>query len=271
MKIIAVDDERHALNNILSVLSTLSLVKESHGFLKPSQALEFIKDNNVDVALLDIKMRGMSGLELAYHIKNISPNTAVIFTTGYKRYAYDAIKLKADGYILKPVTASELLLELEGLNNLQASSEKNRIRVQTFGNFDVFVDGKPVTFSRSRSKELLAYLVHKEGTGINKAELAAVLWEDKEYSRSIQQQLQVLISEMIKSLKAVSAEKMVIREFNNLCADTRQFVCDSYGFENWDINAINAYKGEYMAQYSWAEFKLGYFERHFQRISAIKE
>ncbi len=268
LKIIAVDDEKHALNNLLNELSAISFVTEVKGFTKPQDALDFVKQNSVDAALLDVKMREMSGLQLAYHLKNLSRQTAIIFTTGYKQYAYEAFKLKANGYILKPVSSSELIEELNAIKEITLPKVNHNIKIQTFGNFEVFVNEQPVKFSRSKSKELLAYLVDRQGSSVKKAELAAILWEKKEYSRSQQQQLQTLIAEMLKTLKSVKAEKIVIRNFNNLSVDTNMFYCDCYAFQNWDICAINAYKGEYMAQYTWAEFKLGYLEQLYQRMNS---
>ncbi|MEG0379241.1 MAG: two-component system response regulator, partial [Eubacterium sp.] len=74
------------------------------------------------------------------------------------------------------------------------------IRVQTFGNFEIFVGGKAMKFKRSRSKEVLAYLIDRQGAGACTRELAAVIWGDEPYTRSRQKQMQVLIHELCKTL-----------------------------------------------------------------------
>ena len=53
--------------------------------------------------------------------------------------------------------------------------EHPRVCVQTFGNFDLKVDGKTVLFGRSKAKELLAYLVDRQGSSITRAEVATIM------------------------------------------------------------------------------------------------
>ena len=87
MHIIAVDDER------------LALVVCS--FRDPVKALEHLRDHSCDVAFLDIKMRGMTGLELARRVKELRSGTNIVFVTGYSEFALDAFHLYASGYLLK--------------------------------------------------------------------------------------------------------------------------------------------------------------------------
>ncbi len=59
------------------------------------------------------------------------------------------------------------------------------IFARTFGDFDLFVDGEAVLFKRSKSKEMLAYLIYKAGGMVNRKEIAAILFED-DYSEKTQ-------------------------------------------------------------------------------------
>ena len=85
-----------------------------------------------------------------------------------------AFELHATGYLMKPVTAEDIRRELTFL--YKDSGRDKRVRVQTFGGFDVFVDGKPLEFKRSKSKELLAYLIDRHGANVTTGELCAALW-----------------------------------------------------------------------------------------------
>lgn len=125
----------------------------------------------------------------------------------------------------------------------------------------MFVDGKPVYFTRAKSKEILAYLVDRKGATVTKKEIAAMLWEDGEYTRSRQYQLQSLISEMVKSLHKAGAGNIVRKGYNCFSVDPEQFECDYYRFQSWDMEAVNSYRGEYMANYSWGELTAGGMER----------
>ena len=117
----------------------------------------------------------------------------------------------------------------------------------------MFADGKPVAFSRKKSKELLAYLVDRQGAAVSIAEASGILWEDSPYSRSRQRQMQYVIADLLQSLAAVHAENIVIRQRSMLSADPSKFDCDLNAFLDGAANA-SAYRGEYMVQYSWAEF-----------------
>lgn len=260
MKIVVVDDEEPAVKMLLRILNKVNPRSEINGFTSPTKALEFLDDNKADVVFLDIEMYGLNGIELAKRFKDKCPSINIIFATGYSEYALDAVSLRASGYLMKPVSEADVIEELENLRNPVKEENNNRIRVKTFGNFEVLVDNEPLTFRRSKSKEILAYLIDKKGTGVTTAELAAVLFEEKEYDRSLQKQMQVYVSEMLKVLKEVDASNIVIKKYNSLSVDVNAFQCDYYDFLKMKIDAINSYTGSYMTNYSWAEFTTGILE-----------
>ena len=156
---VCVDDEALVLKQIMSLCEKNSRIDDTRGFTDSSDALTFIGENDVNVVLLDINMPDMNGLVLAARIKETSPNTAIIFVTGYSEYAVEAFKLHVSGYLMKPVDKDELNAEIEhALANHSFHSDAHII-AKTFGDFDLFVDGQTVIFKRSKSKELFAYLM----------------------------------------------------------------------------------------------------------------
>lgn len=257
MNIIVVDDEPIALKNMNEKLLYISEIEEITLFDEPQSALNYLKEHSVDIAFLDIEMYDMSGLEFALLAKNILPNINIIFVTGYSEYAVDAFSIHASGYLLKPVTVERIKKEIENLRSPITLKPKNRIFIHTFGNFEVFVDKKPLIFSRAKSKELLAYLVDRKGTSVTIAEIAAVLWEDREYNRSLQNQTQTVISNMMKTMKDANIEHIIIKKWNSIAVDITKFDCDYYSMLTWDMMAVNTYSGEYMTNYSWAELTTG--------------
>ena len=163
--------------------------------------------------------------------------------------------MKASGYIMKPVTVDDVERELEDLRFPIVPKSNVKLRVQCFGNFDVFTpDGAHVRFERSKSKEIFAYLVHKHGSSCTTRELFAVIFEDEPYEKKLQNLLQTYIYALIKSLKDVGAEDAVVRSYNALAVNPEVLDCDYYRFQELDAGAVNAYEAEYMSQYSWAEF-----------------
>lgn len=262
MTILLIDDEPLALEMLKDSVAEACPDAVLHPFLKTSEALAFLQANPVDIAFLDIQMRGMSGLEMAVKCKQLYPKINLIFATGYDSYAIDAMTMHASGYIMKPITAEKVKKELMNLRHPLQSRPGTKLQVKCFGNFDVCLpDGTPLQFARAKSKELLAYLVYRKGTPCSVRELAAVLFEDSDYDRKQQVYLQKIISSMMQTLKQHDLASVVQKRYNSICLDVSVLDCDYYRFLELDPGAINSYTGEFLSQYSWAEFMTGYLDR----------
>ena len=253
MRIIAVDDERLALEALIDSIETAVPDALVRGFRDPAAALDFLGGHRCDVAFLDISMRGMSGLELARRIKTCSRNTNIVFVTGYSEYALDAFRLYVSDYLLKPATPEAVKRALQQLRTPVLPEHTHPVHVQCFGNFEVFVNGKPLSFSRGKTKELLAYLIDRKGASVAMGELAAILWEDGPDTLSRQSNLRNLISDLRKTLCAAGAGDIILKSRNTIAVNPDALDCDYYDFLQHIPYAVNRYQGEYMAQYSWAE------------------
>ena len=255
MKILCVDDEPLALEMLTEAIQEAKPDAQLKAFRKQSELLAEAQEYGCDIAFLDIHMRGMNGVELAKKLKDANPKMNIIFVTGFSEYKADAMDMRASGYIMKPVTKEEVARELEDLRFPIVPKANALLKVQCFGNFDVFLpDGTPVHFERSRSKEIFAYLVHRHGSSCSIREIAAALFEDEPYDKKQQSYLQTLVSAMMKSLKKIGAEKVLNKSYNALSVNTALLDCDYYRFKELDAGAVNAYQNEYMSQYYWADF-----------------
>ena len=85
-------------------------------------ALEAISAHRPDVAFLDIRMPGLTGLEVAAAAAEVSPGTHIVFVTAYNQYAIDAFERGAVDYLLKPVTADRLALTAKRLQTRTSST-----------------------------------------------------------------------------------------------------------------------------------------------------
>ncbi len=260
MKIIIVDDELYTREDLLGKILQVNKDAEVELFSNSRGVLGYIEDNDVDIAFLDIEMPGITGIELAKSIKCIRKEVHIVFVTAYDEYAIEAIKIRAGGYVLKPATIEDIRNELDYAYDIKPFAKKNDINVQCFGGFDVFVDNQKIHFNRSKSKELLAFLVDKRGNEVNNSELANILFEDKLYDNSTKSYIRKLISDLVKVLKEYNIENMIIRNHNSICVDINIFECDYYNYIKGDVHAINAYKENYMEGYSWAEETNGYIK-----------
>ena len=261
MKILALDDSEPALKLLTGAINEASADATVYSFDKPSELLEFAEGVNCDVAFLDIHLWGKNGLVVAKELKDLYPKVNIVFVTAYPKYATEAFDLYPSGYVLKPVTKEAIERELLNLRYPVDSKGNSLLYAQTFGNFEVFSYNIPVKFAYSKTKELLAYLIDRNGSSANMNELCAVLWEHKQDSVSLKAYLRKLIRDLIKSLDAVGAGDVIIKQYNSIAVIPDKIDCDSYGFIKGDPGYVNAYSGHYMAQYSWAERTTGFMDR----------
>jgi len=113
MNILIVDDEPVALARLKRLLTETG---ESNILtaLNSEEALSIIEKNpQIDVAFIDIKMPGISGLELAYKMMTLNDKIFIIFQTAYEDYTLEAFKVGAIDYLLKPYTEEEVRRALE--------------------------------------------------------------------------------------------------------------------------------------------------------------
>ena len=251
MKILLVDDEELQLIRLEKVLRKLLPDSELLCYSNPKKAYDENIENNIDIAFLDIEMPVINGILLAKKFKKINPKINIIFVTAYNDYALQAYNIHASGYVMKPVNENKIKAELDELRHIPDIKDKNEklLQVKCFGNFEVFKCGVPLKFHRQKSKELLAYLIDREGASVNMNELNAVLWDEDKNSY-----LRNLISDLSETLKEVGASDVFIKKHNECYIDISKIDCDAYEYKNNNPDAIRMYRGEYMIQYPWAFF-----------------
>ena len=253
MLIIAVDDEKIALEGLINTIKKAEPTADVYGFNKSCEAIKFMEENPkiCDIAFLDIEMNYMNGLELSKILKSINCDINIIFTTGHDEYLSDAFKIHASGYIMKPITVDKVRNELIDLRRPLNKTSQKLLKVQCFGTFEVFANGKPLKFSRSKTKEMFAYMVDRRGASLNTKQLCTVLWEDKLDTPTLHNQLRTLISDLRSTLKQVNAEEVFVSSRNSFAIDPSKLDCDYYLFCDGKYNLKIPF--EYMAQYSWTE------------------
>ncbi|MBO7253156.1 MAG: response regulator [Oscillospiraceae bacterium] len=265
MYILAVDDERIMLKELTTELGQVFPNECIQGFQEPDQALQWASQlaqegQNLSYAFLDIRMRGMSGIELARRLKQLHPGTILIFCTAYTEYAFDAVGMYAKGYLMKPISAENIVRTLDEMVydwRKTLDDGQQRFWIKTFGNFEVFVDGQPLVFEREKAKEMLAYLVDRSGASVTTEQLAVVLWEDRVYDKTLKNYVSTVLGSLRKTLRKVGKEDILIKTRNHLSVNPEKINCDAYDFEKGILSAVNSFRGEYMVNYSWAEYKTG--------------
>ncbi len=263
MRVIAVDDEPISLEYLTFILESTPGIEEVVSFHDSKDALEWLKHNQADIAFLDILMNTMDGIALAKKIADIQQSCHVVFVTGTSEFALDAFKVHALGYILKPASIESVRKEIENIKRLSSNEKKENkyIRAQCFGNFDIFYNDIPLKFKYSKTKELIAYLVHRRGVAVSVRELVAVLYEDRKYNDSLQSQLRTLISDLNKTLNEVGCGDILLKARGTVAIVPDKISCDYFDYIAGSEEAARSYMGEYMAQYVWADYMAGRLDR----------
>ena len=107
-RILVVDDVKEAVDAIRKVLE-----KSGHeilGYTDELAAIDHVKNHPVDLAILDIKLKKIDGVEVLGRLKEIQPGIKVIMLTGYPTHASveEAMQIGANAYCMKPIDRSEL-------------------------------------------------------------------------------------------------------------------------------------------------------------------
>ena len=253
---IAVDDEALMLRALVSAVSASPDVSKVVSFSDCEQALGYVKDNPVNVAFLDINMRGMGGLALAEKIVGYKPNCKIVFCTGYEEYAIPAFKLHASGYLMKPISAEDVQKEIDNIKGVR--QKEKLLEVKCFGNFEVYAKEETLQFKRSKTKELFAFLVDRNGAGMTAKQICAVLFADNTDDGKNVAYIRQLVLDLKNTLKTVGAENVLCHDTPYYRIDTSLLKCDYFGYLE---TGKPAFHGEYMAQYSWSEYTAGVLER----------
>lgn len=265
MRIIYVDDEMPALQNFKYTLRGFDEVESLELFQNGNAALQYLKNNPVDIAFLDIEMqgKGYSGIELAKQIRKIDKRIVIVFITAYASYALDAFGVDAIDYVIKPYMKEDIdkalkkAMKYAQIPVIKDEKNKKRVVVQTMPNFSVSVDGKPFHISREKALELFAVLIEYGERGITTSEGIAYLWPDRPNDANAQSLFRVTYKRLLDALDSAGIGDIVVSENHRRYVDVNKIECDLYDMLRGDKAAINKYDGRYMQEYSWAEERNG--------------
>jgi DNA-binding LytR/AlgR family response regulator len=122
MNCLIIDDNKIArttLKQLASQVKDLNVLGECSNAM---EAWNFIREETVDLLLLDIEMQGMSGLELTRNLGDNGP--VIVFTTSKKEYAAEAFELNVADYIVKPVTPARFIQAIDRVRDILDSNKE---------------------------------------------------------------------------------------------------------------------------------------------------
>ena len=142
----------------------------------------------------------------------------------------------------------------EEINNVKGIIKREKpLTAKCFGNFEAYANGEKLVFKRSKTKELLAFLIDRHGSGVTIAQIGLALWE-KDKDQKNQNYIHQLFRDLRQSLEKVGAGEIFERNNYFYSVNPEKIDCDYYTYLK---TGKPEFYGEYMSQYSWAEETCG--------------
>lgn len=247
MTILAVDDEQLMLDALTGSIQEAAPNEKVVPFRKGSDAIAYARENVIDVAFLDIRMRGMDGLELGRRLLELYPEINLIFCTSYDEYVSEAFRsIRCNGYITKPVDAEQISAELAHLRVPLRVDRPKRVSFQCLGRFEIYIDGEPVKFENAKTKELMACLVDACGGVLGNQEIIVKLWEDDNRHDSYFKKIR---KDLTDTLAIHGCDDILCRYRGGIGINVDKVECDYY---KWREQNPGKKPEVYMSQYTWA-------------------
>ena len=261
MRAIYVDDEQYMGMLFSTECLNVPGITLLGCFDESVKALEYATKNHIDAAFLDVSMPNMNGLELSERLRELYPEVVIIFISAYDEYIKEAFRDRhADYYLLKPYSSSDIKAVLERAE-LLSLRQRSKVRIETFGRFSVYIDGKHINFTSKNAKEILAILVDRRGTSLGTRQIWNILWEDENYDHVKAASIRKAIARLRKILEDAGIGDILVCTNGEYRVNIDLVDCDYYRFLNGDQEAIDSFYGEYMSDYEWGEDTTGFLTR----------
>ena len=238
---------------LMELLSELAPEAELLRFTEPLPALAAARKKEIDTALLDVELPELNGLDLGLYLRELYPFVNLIYLSEGPEAAYEALQQHASGYLLKPPAEASLRQEMDDLRYPASRKAQKRLFAQTFGNFELFVDGKPVTFKYTRTKEIVALLINNRGAQTSNGEIIATLWEDDGDPEKKSSYLSNLRQDLQNTFSRLKLNGIILKQRGSLAIAPDRIECDLFDWLENRQDSRYHYLGDYMNQYSWPE------------------
>jgi len=162
-----------------------------------ASAVEALAEHQPDVAFLDIRMPGLSGLEVAAASAQASPRTQIVFVTAYDQYAIDAFERGAIDYLLKPIAAERLAATVQRLQQRTGKADAEALAGM--------LERLSITLPRVSSTPSLTWLTASTGreTRLILVDDVAYFHADNKYTTVVTADGEALLRKPIRELLAV--------------------------------------------------------------------
>lgn len=250
MKAIVLDDEKESILLFTSHVIDIPDLSINVFAKKWEDALNYISNNKVDIAFLDIVMPDINGVDLASKMIRIAPSIKIVFITGYSQ---DVEKIKERignnlfAFCYKPYDEETI----RGILARARKDKETNVLFKTFPHFDMYVNDVLVDFKRAKAKELLALMVDHRGGEVTMEEAITKLWIDKNIDLA-KRLYRDAVCRLRMKLKEYGIEKLVNFNRARISLNIDGVNCDSWDYQD---KKETIFYGEYMRPYEWASEK----------------
>ena len=189
MKCLIVEDEALAANRLVRLM--LEAVPDIKCFIASNgeDGLRQAKDKVPDLVLLDIRMPGMNGLEVASKLRKLRIPPVIIFCTAYEVHALEAIQMQVDAYLLKPVNRDDLI------NAINLACKANRLQLPSIRK----IESNP---------RYISSVTHR-GVETMRVDIVRCFIAEEKYVLACGENRDLLIAESLKDLELRFKDKML--------------------------------------------------------------
>lgn len=260
MRVMLVDDLPEAMEQFKDACADLEDIEVVGEFTDGMEAITFAQQTTVDVAILDIEMPVINGLEVGLKLKEIHPGMVLIYITGYSKYVIDTLKAKADYVVMKPYLSEDVEEALDRAR-LLTRRQKPNVQIRMFGRFQVFAGKVPVSFRNAKSKELLALCIDHRGSRVTMEEAIDKLWPERVYDEKVKRLYRKAVGALQETLEEYGIEDIFSNSRGGCQVTMDRVVSDLT--ECLADRQRNRFllQEPYLYEYSWAE---GAFELYYE-------
>lgn len=260
MKAIIIENDVYSLKTFEKAEQFLPELQLLGRFTATEKCIKFISANQIDVLFIDLDIWPRNWKTTIEELRNTDKTIFIVAITSRVDIYEDCYKSRIISVLKKPINVKSIDDTIDFLRCIRESDSDRKIEVKTFGSFALLVNERPVKFSRSKSKEILAYLIDKQGTTVSRKTLAAEVMNEDNYDERVINNLNTYIHWLKKDLKKAGILRILYNSNGVLAVVPSEFTCDLYQAISGDTEILKQYRGEYLYEYSWAEYKTGYLD-----------
>ena len=251
MRAILVDDEAIMLRSFMRNSADIPNLNVIAQFQSAEEALAFSEENTFELALLDVCLPGMNGIELAIRLREMHQGLLVVFISAYDDYIRNFNEIGGDYYIIKPYKKETIQMMVEKMSLLAGRLRKD-IYIQMFGRFNVLKNGMPIKIS-GKTKEILALIAIRRGKEISNEEIYSTVWENREYSNVSMKVYYNALSRLKRALAEAGAGDLLLSTPRGQMLNTAVCDCDYFAWQDKKMEGGDRFEGEFLSEYSWSE------------------